>query len=463
MTSVESRIGLCREIGPGHEWAHLGFVTTWCDLCGNEKETMPDTECGECLARAGREAERIANKLLRDQAELDAFEAAVNGPWPGEESEDDGSFINWDAFWSKDDSSEEWLAYPLVPARRGVAIYAKAKTGKSLLLLDIAAALASGRSCLGQPAKPPIHVMYLDYEMTQEDLYDRLVDMGYGHDVDLSRLHYASMPPISGLDTADGAAKVIALAEKCQAQMVVVDTLSRVITTSEEKDSKGVLALYRYLGGPLKAKGITLLRLDHAGKELGQGARGSSAKNEDVDLVWELTLIEGGVRLRCTHARMSWAGGTKDFARLEDPFRHELLKESVAYPDGTKEVAALMDKLGLPVDTTKRQASLALREAGQGRRNALIVAAIAWRKAEQPAFVGLVSTPKVVPGTTPTGTPGTNTGDHYNEKCSEQVGDQLGTTGDQPLGQVGTTGGVGTTPRSPAPADDPDDDDLSLM
>ena len=45
-------------------------------------------------------------------------------------------------------------------------------------------------------SRKPIHVLYLDYEMTRADLRERLEDMGYGPDADLKRLHYALLPDL---------------------------------------------------------------------------------------------------------------------------------------------------------------------------------------------------------------------------------------------------------------------------
>ena len=52
--------------------------------------------------------------------------------------------IDWPSFWANDGPKADWLAEPILPAGRQVAIFSGAKVGKSLLALDIAAGLASG-------------------------------------------------------------------------------------------------------------------------------------------------------------------------------------------------------------------------------------------------------------------------------------------------------------------------------
>lgn len=53
--------------------------------------------------------------------------------------------INWHDLWA-DTSEEEWILEPLLPARRLVALYSAPKVGKSLLMLEIAQAVARVRS-----------------------------------------------------------------------------------------------------------------------------------------------------------------------------------------------------------------------------------------------------------------------------------------------------------------------------
>ena len=56
------------------------------------------------------------------------------------------------------------------------------------------------------------------------------------------------------------------------------------------------------------AAGIALLRTDHAGKDKGKsGQRGSSAKNDDVDLVYQMERTDGLIKLTRMFSRITWA------------------------------------------------------------------------------------------------------------------------------------------------------------
>jgi archaellum biogenesis ATPase FlaH len=216
----------------------------------------------------------------------------------------DNILINWQDFWTQDFPTEDWLIEPIIPRNQLVVIFAPGGTGKSLLALYIAAGLATGRNIFGHDNEP-IDILYMDYEMQQAQLFERLTAMGYSDKTDLSRLHYASLPPIGSLDKPEGAKQICDLARQCQAKLVIIDTFSRAVEGAEN-DADTVRNFYRWTAINLKAEGRSLLRIDHAGKDLKKGARGTSAKNDDVDLVWQMTRTGDNIKLTATKKRHTW-------------------------------------------------------------------------------------------------------------------------------------------------------------
>ncbi len=229
-------------------------------------------------------------------------------------------------------------------------------------MLDAVAAGVTGRPVFGQLPEPPIRVVYLDMEMTTEDVRERLDDLGYGEQDELSGLAYYMLPSLPTLDTAAGGAMLESIVTRHQADLVVIDTMSRVVEGGEN-DSDTYRDFYRHTGRRLKAMGVALARLDHAGKSDAAGQRGSSAKNDDVDVVFELTTRdeEQFVVLRRTHTRVPWIPAEVIFRRENGAaqFRHVLLDGGL--PEGTQEVIALLNSLQVPVETTIRDATDALR------------------------------------------------------------------------------------------------------
>jgi len=287
--------------------------------------------------------------------------------------------VDWPAFWSRDRSEADWLVDPFLVRGRSHAVYAPGKAGKSLFVLNVAVALATGRSTLHQPAGDPVSVTYLDYEMTEDDLQERLSAMGYDEATDLSGFHYYLLPALPPLDTAAGGRALERIIATDRPELVVVDTTARAVA-GEENSADTIRDYYRHSGVILKRAGATSLRVDHSGKDLARGQRGSSAKNDDVDIVWQLTPADGGMTLRATHRRLGWVPETVDYRRREDPVL-TFAPAPALWPAGTSEIAGLLDHHEVPIDASVRAAKTVLRDAGIGRRQDLVRAALKWRRA----------------------------------------------------------------------------------
>ena len=296
-------------------------------------------------------------------------------------SDHERALLDWAEFWGDDTTEAEWLAEPLVPARRSMALFAPGGVGKSLLALWLAAALATGREMFGA-SREPIHVLYLDYEMTRADLRERLEDMGYGPECDLKCLHYALLPMFGPLDSREGGDVLIALARKVEAELVVIDTFGKAVA-GKENDADTVRDWYQWTGLRLKNQGRGFLRIDHAGKDFERGQRGSSAKNDDVDVVWRMTRLEGErFRLSAIKKRLSWVPETVELQQVEvdNELGYRLLTGHTGYPAGTTEVADDLDRLGVPVEWGRIKAGKALRDKGLGRANTVVSAALKYRR-----------------------------------------------------------------------------------
>lgn len=286
--------------------------------------------------------------------------------------------VNWPSFWSQEDADEEWMAEPLIPTGRQVAIFSVAKLGKSLLSLDIAAALATGRSVLGHEPVDPVSVVYCDLEMTADDLRQRLVDLGYGPESDLSRLAYYQLPNLPPLDSERGGEAMAQIVERHEAQLVVVDTMARAVAGPED-DADTYRDFCRHTGRRLKEARISLLRLDHAGKDPSRGQRGSSSKDDDVDIVFHLTVVESRIVLKRTRTRVVWVPAEVALERQDEPNTRHVLVDN-GWPSGTGPVARLLDELDVPLDATITAALKMLKAAGHGKRRTVVMAALKWRR-----------------------------------------------------------------------------------
>lgn len=361
----------------GDWWQSLGLPPDRArtDLGYNE---FTDAWCW-ALGQARSEPERIA--AIRDPlASLTEPPAGVD-PDTGEVTEPtdlDRLRIDWSGFWSVDRTAEEWLVEPVIPRGRNVSITARHKTGKSEFVLGVIAPAVLGRATLHRAAGAPLRVLYLDYEMTEADVQERLSAMGFGPGDDLEPLAYLLHPPLPPLDEPAGGEAVHRLAREHRAELVVVDTFSRAIS-GEEDSNDTVRRFYSATVVPLKRDGIAAARLDHTGHGDQTRARGASSKGDDVDLGWLLARSEVGFTLTAGLTRLSWVPGRLDVRRTEDPLTLDIGPRS--WPAGTAECAAVLDRLRHPLDAGYRGAEEALRGLGETFTRATVRAAVKYRKA----------------------------------------------------------------------------------
>lgn len=315
--------------------------------------------------------------------------------------------VDWAALWATEPIGEDWAVEPILPRGRQGGLFAPAGLGKSLIACDIAAAKACGRSVLGQPAKAPVSVVYLDLEMTAEDLRERLLDFGYGPEDDLSMLHYYQLPTLPPLDTVGGGDVLMAICERYRPELVVIDTMARVVE-GDENNADTYRAFYRCTGSRLKAAGIALLRLDHSGKDIARGQRGSSSKADDLDLIWRMSLAEDQIILTRTKSRVSYVAAEVALTRVTEPVLRHVLAP-VGVPAGTASTADLLDRLEVALDASSAVAAAALTRHGSGRRKAVVLAALKYRRSRQ-AGSGAPSDRFPKTGNRPSRTPADDTG-----------------------------------------------------
>jgi hypothetical protein len=270
--------------------------------------------------------------------------------------------VDWHALWA-DEQEEEWIVEPLIAARRLIALYSAPKVGKSLLMLELAAGIASGRPLFGYNAQRPRRTLYVDFENDPRgDIRARLKEMGYGPG-DLDNLVLLSFPTMDRLDTEKGSQELMAAVTAYECDIVVIDTVSRAIK-GEENENDTWLSFYRHTGLKLKQAGVALVRLDHAGKDESKGQRGGSAKSGDVDAVWRLKRSGDDLYdLECEAQRFPITEKFLTLRRLEDPLRHEVLANPVR--DKKRDIIDALTKHSIdPALPTLTAARQALRATG---------------------------------------------------------------------------------------------------
>jgi hypothetical protein len=360
-----------------------------------EFEAMVRHAIGKANAKSPAELERFHDHVFGI-----AMRPVIDVDQPDRLIDRAGVFINWQEFAKRDTVPHAWLVEQFWPLGRAMALWASAKEGKSELVLWCVAKLAMGEHpWTGQPVQP-VDIAYFDFEMTEDDLDERLSDFGFDLDR-LDRLHYALLPPIHALNAAEGGAELFELVRSVNAQAVVIDTLIAAIVGDENK-SETVHEFTRHTGLRLKQAGIAYLRTDHAGKADKKAPRGTSAKQADVDVTWNLRRTNTGVRLSCAQgSRLSWVGPSLDVDRIIDP-QTGIVSYSMpirmGWPTGTAEKAAELDKVGLPLDAGRPTAVAALKAAKlQPGRNEVVAAALKYRREKASQSISVPGTAQTAP------------------------------------------------------------------
>lgn len=266
--------------------------------------------------------------------------------------------VNFNSLWSRQDTLD-YFVEPLLLAERVHIIGATAASGKSLLLQDIAFALATGKPILDQPERAPMPVCYVDLEMGELDLEDRLTAFGYRSTDDLSQLHYLAVEAdVAPLDTPLGGRQLIEWVSRYSPCFVVIDSYNASTAGEENSNDTGRLVDLNTLRR-LRALRCTVAIADHLGKDAKKGLRGQSARRDKVDIVWIASATDKGLCLttdRKMGGKARQAGVDRQVLleiETEPVLAHRVVAES--WPEGTIATAEYLDQLDVPNDIGRRQ------------------------------------------------------------------------------------------------------------
>lgn len=245
------------------------------------------------LAGFGMDDDDVTTENDTGVPELNSFgddSPKAEAPESGAES-DPFAPIDWEELFSHGDVQADFLPGMLLERGQQIALIGDGKSGKSLIAFDWCVQAITGNAFLNEVTCDPLRIMYLDAENSRVDIYSRARSYGVGPSVLNGSLIYLSFPPFKPLDSDDGAKQVMSLVRKYSPDVVILDTVSRFVA-GKENDSDTWLALYRLLHRRMKRARVACIRLDHFGKDAEKGGRGSSAKSQDIDHVWELAVTE---------------------------------------------------------------------------------------------------------------------------------------------------------------------------
>ena len=171
---------------------------------------------------------------------------------------------------------------PILGAGRLCLIYGPSGVGKSLLALGIAWAAASGASFLGWQASRPHKVLYLDGEMSEADLRQRLRLFGPAPPSLSFSLADRTLGPVLDLARLDGLERLVASWD--WPELLVIDSLS-TLAGLVGIDPERWHELRRFLMA-LRRAGVSVLVIHHTNRD--GDLRGSRRREDAMDLVMAL-------------------------------------------------------------------------------------------------------------------------------------------------------------------------------
>jgi RecA-family ATPase len=201
----------------------------------------------------------------------------------------------------------------VMPAGGKIIIGGEAKSNKSWLVLCIALDLVRGRPIFGAhfksgkpvlPVARPYRVLYLDQELGDQGLRERIVGPDEGHpglvtDIDCTGLELYVKPKDTAmrLDTPDGRDFVDGEVTMSKPDVVFADPLTK-FHLSDENSAQEMSAVLRAADHVIEKHGVAMCFVHHTSKpfkdDMRQGGnrlRGSSAIFGDIDTYIEVTRL----------------------------------------------------------------------------------------------------------------------------------------------------------------------------
>jgi len=183
----------------------------------------------------------------------------------------------------------DWLIEGVIPTNSVGMIYGASGTGKSHIILSMAAMIANGQPWFDKETKQGSVLVMAGEGLSGLSRRLRAIEKEHNLDIDKGRLHISNRA--IGLDTADGYKIVEQAISQLETppQIIIIDTLSRHLMESGENSNDDMARFINRLEEIRLKYECTIILVHHTGKSAGQGARGASALKANVDFSFEVS------------------------------------------------------------------------------------------------------------------------------------------------------------------------------
>lgn len=198
--------------------------------------------------------------------------------------------ISWKELDCMDLKPKNLILDPVIKEKDLTMLYAERGVGKTHVSLGIAWAVSTGTSFFNWIATKPLKTLFVDGEMPLQTIRERLRLISKGHITndnlqiisnDILADNGQAMPDLATIEGQE------ALQQHTEeADFIILDNLATLCRTGKENTAESWKVTQQWLL-QLRAKGKTVLVVDHAGKN--GTNRGSSAKQDTLDTVIKLS------------------------------------------------------------------------------------------------------------------------------------------------------------------------------
>lgn len=180
-----------------------------------------------------------------------------------------------------------WRVRGTLPESGLAAVYGPSGSGKSFLVLDMAAAIAEGRDWFGARTTA-CPVVYIALE-GEHGISQRVQALRTWHGTTCDGFHFLTQP-VSLLEQGDTAALVeVIRTAGADAGMVIIDTLNRAAPGADENSSVDMGRIIESAKRLQIALGGLVLLVHHSGKNVALGLRGHSSLHAALDAAIEVS------------------------------------------------------------------------------------------------------------------------------------------------------------------------------
>ena len=205
---------------------------------------------------------------------------------------------HWDSI---EDEPVVWLIQDVLPALSFSALWGAPGSFKSFLALDIAEAIATGRTWMGKEVKKQGAVLYICGEGFG-GVGARIKAIKIHHQTENGAPIYVVRHQLNLRSSAEDfnalMMAVVQLVEQTGMEftLAIVDTLARAFGGGNENDTADMMAFVVSMGKIQEFLSCALMVLHHSGKDIAKGMRGSSSLLGAVDTELELLRFEGQLK-----------------------------------------------------------------------------------------------------------------------------------------------------------------------